>query len=1178
MASVHPPQAPEAKIPAGRVRSGRLDDAELLAPPEVDPVQLSRSMFSQPAPRPPPAPLTNLHLKKVARLDANAISGDGAGADGGGVVGGGGRSGGAAARIRSARSARSGRSVAASSVRGGRAAFSVVSDEEVIDVDGEPTTLADEDLDIPPSPGAAPDDEDVVPAGPRRRGPNRGGNLGMSGIAGLAGDEYGGSDPLEDLEADTPAVRLAEVTADLEAASQASKDPWVVVHLAQMALGHAKVVWRTMPVTVREEPLLLAKAHFSLARAYQGLGCDRQASDHGKQALAAIPKEVTDTEAARALRTEVQVMRAEALLSSAGVSGLTTEAACNQARKALALLVKAAGLQEPVAWTSEEAEDNELGGIQRATIDSVSDAGIVALMAQSHGVLAEAKLKEAGSEDAERKSSLRSADEAAARLDRRTDRGDAFYSPEQLDKYRNQVQHFRDEADNHHAEVLRLAAEAERSYDAAMYCLNHVIDVEGARLEESFGREGKLAHPTFQALWRRSLDFFAGIGTAYAMQRKDALRLGIVNEILSAFAQYGTGGWLPPARHIQALKDKGALLVDRRDYESATACYEELTTVVTELFENDPVRKELQVAEVLKLRGDVALASGDFRMAQHMFNQALEFYQRHLGAQAAVAQDLLHRIDEVKGYLADTRVMGRLASLPPRQTPPPTPPPGSVAGGSSGAAASVSRSAAPSVASARSNVSRPPPLSNAGSHRISAVQSIPTAPASIRASVDGEAAVTGGGGGTPTAGSVAGTPVAMSTASAPTSQRTGLSSLGGIGSGGGGSGGGGASVGGGSQRPSSAVGTTVSAHPSITGGGRVRSSVEGFSADAGGGGGLGSSAATPPAAPASVAGSQRHGSGSDLGSHNWAATTLAAAASPVPSVRSSRTADVSAGGVHGLFAGGPPSVTALSQRSGYGQGSGYGRVASPAAQSQRSGFDGGAASPTGQSQHSGFGAAGSGGGYDGGAASPEVRSHRSGYGNAATSPVAQSHRSGYGGYGGGPAASVSQSLHSADFSNLRGFESVAGSTSQPRASGVIDEDDEGVLEDADEGAIYSGHASSASPSIASAARRLAGSSGELGGGAAASASPSARSQRSGARGSGALDGMYSGAASPAAQSQRSGYGSGYGYGGGSGAYNGNYGSTAAPAPPSQRSGEYTGFGRTNSGNSFRGYNNDPMDY
>ncbi len=64
---------------------------------------------------------------------------------------------------------------------------------------------------------------------------------------------------------------------------QAGKDPWLVVNLAQLALGHAKVVWRTMPVTVREEPLLLAKAHFALARAYQGLGCDRQASDHGKQ-------------------------------------------------------------------------------------------------------------------------------------------------------------------------------------------------------------------------------------------------------------------------------------------------------------------------------------------------------------------------------------------------------------------------------------------------------------------------------------------------------------------------------------------------------------------------------------------------------------------------------------------------------------------------------------------------------------------------------------------------------------------------------------------------------------------------------------------------------------------------------------------------------------------------------
>ncbi len=69
-------------------------------------------------------------------MDASAISGDGADADaeggggGGRGSGSGGRSGGAAARARGARS------VAASSVRGGRAAFSVVSDEEVIEVDG----------------------------------------------------------------------------------------------------------------------------------------------------------------------------------------------------------------------------------------------------------------------------------------------------------------------------------------------------------------------------------------------------------------------------------------------------------------------------------------------------------------------------------------------------------------------------------------------------------------------------------------------------------------------------------------------------------------------------------------------------------------------------------------------------------------------------------------------------------------------------------------------------------------------------------------------------------------------------------------------------------------------------------------------------------------------------------
>ncbi len=56
-----------------------------------------------------------------------------------------------------------------------------------------------------------------------------------------------------------------------------------MVHLAQVALGHAKVVVRTMPVAVREEPLLLPRAHQALARAYQRHGCDKQAADHGKQ-------------------------------------------------------------------------------------------------------------------------------------------------------------------------------------------------------------------------------------------------------------------------------------------------------------------------------------------------------------------------------------------------------------------------------------------------------------------------------------------------------------------------------------------------------------------------------------------------------------------------------------------------------------------------------------------------------------------------------------------------------------------------------------------------------------------------------------------------------------------------------------------------------------------------------
>lgn len=35
------------------------------------------------------------------------------------------------------------------------------------------------------------------------------------------------------------------------------------------------------------------------------------------------------------------------------------------------------------------------------------------------------------------------------------------------------------------------------------------------RLESELGREGKLGHPTFRALWQRSLDFMAGTAEAY---------------------------------------------------------------------------------------------------------------------------------------------------------------------------------------------------------------------------------------------------------------------------------------------------------------------------------------------------------------------------------------------------------------------------------------------------------------------------------------------------------------------------------------------------------------------------------------------------------------------------------------------------------------------------------------
>ncbi|KAG2489397.1 hypothetical protein HYH03_012038 [Edaphochlamys debaryana] len=637
-----------------RSRSSRMADAGLLLPPEATPTTLSRDMFtpvppaSSRAPSEPASHITNQHLSRVTGMESGSHrSGSHHGSHLGSHRTGATGTGAGGSRAGSARGARS---VAASSVRGGRGVFSVVSDEEVIDVDGAPTTLADDDLDLPGAhhPYGAVHDEN---------------------------DPYGGPppDPLEELEADTPLVRLAEVQGDLQAEAQGGKDPWLMVHLAQLALGHAKVVFRTMPAAMREEPLTLARAHYGLARAYQAHGCDKQASDHGKQALAAIPPDVADTEAAQALRCEVLVMRAEAYLSTASAPEATPEVAAAQARKALAQLVKAAGLQEPVIWEAEEEieEEDSQGNIvtkikevEGSRIDEVKDMGVVALMAQCHGMIAESKMKAALAERQEKHNSLRSADETSSRLERRTDRGDAFYSAEQLERWRMQERAYRDEADHHEAEVSRLAGEAEAAYDAAMYCLNHVIDIEGRRLEEQVGRDQKTEHPTFRALWVRSLDFMAGIGEAYGLQGKAPEQLSMVTEVLSAFAQYGEGGWLPPARRLRALKDKGALLVAKGDHEGAVETYEELGHVVDELYGDDEVRKEVQSAEVLKLKGDVSLASGDFRQAQHLFSQALELYQRHLGVHAGVAQDLLHRIDEVKAYLADSRVMGRLASLP----------------------------------------------------------------------------------------------------------------------------------------------------------------------------------------------------------------------------------------------------------------------------------------------------------------------------------------------------------------------------------------------------------------------------------------------------------------------------------------------------------------------------------
>ncbi|PNH03143.1 WD repeat domain-containing protein, partial [Tetrabaena socialis] len=371
-----------------------------------------------------------------------------------------------------------------------------------------------------------------------------------------------------------------------------NKDPWAMVHLAQTALGHAKVVWRTMPRLARQEPLLLARAHLALARAYQAHRCDRQANEHGKMAMATVPAGVADTEAAVALKSEAQVLRGEAMVALATAPGVTPDGAAANARKALVQLLGAAGLKEPVAWTPDEVAANDplpADQQRKPVIGNVADMGVLALMAQAQGVLAESRLKASAAARTEQTACDRRADEVASRQERRTERGQPFYPPAQVELWRDQELAIRDEAKGKGTAAVRLAGDAEASYDAAICCINHVIDVEGRRLEEVVGRDGKTSHPTFRALWSRSLDFMAGMAEA----------LG------------GRTGSKAEAAEL-----------------------------------------ERQTAEVLKLRGDVALAKADFKVAQQLFMQALNLFQRHLGPDAGVAQDLLHRIEEVKLYAA----------------------------------------------------------------------------------------------------------------------------------------------------------------------------------------------------------------------------------------------------------------------------------------------------------------------------------------------------------------------------------------------------------------------------------------------------------------------------------------------------------------------------------------------
>lgn len=62
------------------------------------------------------------------------------------------------------------------------------------------------------------------------------------------------------------------------------KDPWLRVRLRQEILGIAKLYSATGPYRAENEyPMLVAEAHFNLAKAYADAQCAAQATDHCKK-------------------------------------------------------------------------------------------------------------------------------------------------------------------------------------------------------------------------------------------------------------------------------------------------------------------------------------------------------------------------------------------------------------------------------------------------------------------------------------------------------------------------------------------------------------------------------------------------------------------------------------------------------------------------------------------------------------------------------------------------------------------------------------------------------------------------------------------------------------------------------------------------------------------------------